>query len=124
MTHTQWMWRSLRNKLKSARTLLWPAVVIAAILVVTYFFYGTPLSVRAQQLTQQKKASTSAATSRTPANSPASLAQKLKPLSALKGEDGEGHEFGEGPDFIRLRAQWFFNHRAFPLAFIPQAAPH
>jgi Big-like domain-containing protein len=43
----------------------------------------------------------------------------LKPVP----RDADGRELvEEGPDFLRLRQDWFFKPRAFPLGFIPQGA--
>src|SRR5260370_4149800 len=51
--------------------------------------------------------------------------KQSKPQSGLKpvprGEDGR-ELVEEGPDFLRLRQDWFFKPRAFPIGFIPQCA--
>src|SRR5258708_20364380 len=51
--------------------------------------------------------------------------KQSKPQSGLKpvprGEDGQ-ELVEEGPDFLRLRQDWFFKPRAFPIGFIPQGA--
>src|SRR5260370_33741852 len=51
--------------------------------------------------------------------------KQSKPQSGLKpvprGEDGR-ELLEEGPDFLRLRQDWFFKPRAFPIGFIPQGA--
>jgi hypothetical protein len=51
--------------------------------------------------------------------------KQSNPRSGLKpvphDEDG-GELVEEGPDFLRLRQDWFFKPRAFPIGFIPQGA--
>src|SRR5258708_13393042 len=52
--------------------------------------------------------------------------KQSKPQSGLKpvprGEDGQ-ELVEEGPDFLRLRQDWFFKPRPFPTRFIPQRSP-
>jgi hypothetical protein len=51
--------------------------------------------------------------------------KQSKPQAGLKPvpRDADGRELvEEGPDFLRLRQDWFFKPRAFPIGFIPQGA--
>jgi hypothetical protein len=43
-------------------------------------------------------------------------------LKPLPRNEGDGDLVEEGPEFLKLRQDWFFKPRAFPIGFIPQGA--